>query len=493
MQTLTPALLAILLLIGAPAWAQTPLATALAEQLASLPAKTGLYLKHLKTGEEVAVRADESFNSQSVIKIPIMVRAFQLAEQGKLNLDERVTSTRAELRDGSGVFQFADLGLAPTLRDLIQQMIITSDNTATDVMTTRSAASTALNAWLAQSGYTMRHAQSRLGVSPQAAGAARSALGDITAEETTGLQYADGGQPAVRALPLAVYRRARDVARRRAGSGESPPTRRGYQRRLMVEDRNIWLGDITAREIGRMLEAIERETIASPASAATIRTFMRRQLAGSRRLPHFVDVPVAHKTGDAGNIANDVGIIYSRSGPIVIAVLVTGITGSLGEAEDRIGRLAEARRRSFRQGAIEARQPRTAAASAPGAPIQPPSYKPTPSPLTPAILVGDTLVSVGQHRRRSGHRPARERRLRARDAADHVERADRVEGGRHDAGRRRVGHRRISPTWPTSRASTRSIGSTSRQPRCQRGPPSRCKELARGARLELTMTAVRTR
>ena len=109
----------------------------------------------------------------------------------------------------------------------------------------------------------------------------------------------------------------------------------------MVEDRNYWLGDISAREISRMLEGIERETIASPASSGTMRTFLRRQLAGSRRLPHFVDVPVAHKTGDSGNIANDVGIIYSRSGPIVIAVLVSGITGSYGEAEDRIGRIAK--------------------------------------------------------------------------------------------------------------------------------------------------------
>jgi beta-lactamase class A len=55
-----------------------------------------------------------------------MVRAFQLAEQGALDLNERVTLTRALLRDGSGVLQFADLGLAPTLRDLILQMIITA-------------------------------------------------------------------------------------------------------------------------------------------------------------------------------------------------------------------------------------------------------------------------------------------------------------------------------------------------------------------------------
>src|SRR5215207_8060090 len=95
-------LIAILLvaLVGARTGAQPRTAlAALQSQLDQFPARTGLYLKHLKTGEEVAIRADESFNSQSVIKIPIMVRAFQLAEQGQLRLDERVTLGRAELRD----------------------------------------------------------------------------------------------------------------------------------------------------------------------------------------------------------------------------------------------------------------------------------------------------------------------------------------------------------------------------------------------------------
>ena len=150
------------------------LAAAIEAELGQIPANTGLYLKHLKTGEEVAVRADVSFNSQSVIKIPIMVRAFQLAEQGKLNLDERVTIGRAELRDGSGVFQFADLGLAPTLRDLIQQMIITSDNTATDVMATKVGGVDCAQRVARGVGLQDAEDQPRLGVPAQAAGAARS-------------------------------------------------------------------------------------------------------------------------------------------------------------------------------------------------------------------------------------------------------------------------------------------------------------------------------
>lgn len=317
----------------------TPLTRAIEAELERLPARTAVYLKHLKTGEQVAIRADDSFNSQSVIKVPIMVRAFQLAETGKLNLDERITLGRAELRDGSGVFQYVDMGLQPTLRDLILQMIITSDNTATDIMTTKVGGVDALNAWLAQSGYRMRMLNRGWEYRRKLLARLDARFASITAEEVTGLQYAMSDNPLFTHYhTLFTGSRAEwlDIVR-------NPANRRAHsedQRRLMVEDRTVWLGDMTARDIGRMLEAIERETIASPASAATMRTFMRRQLAGSRRLPHFIEVPVAHKTGDSANIANDVGIIYSRSGPIVIAVMVNGVTGSLGEAEDSIGRVA---------------------------------------------------------------------------------------------------------------------------------------------------------
>jgi beta-lactamase class A len=325
---------------GAAQADKTALTLALESELDRFPARTSIYLKHLKTGEEAAVRADESFNSQSVIKVPIMVRAFQLAEEGKLQLDERVTLGRADLRDGTGVFQYADLGLAPTGRDLILQMIITSDNTATDQMTTKVGGVDALNAWLTRSGYKMRMLNRGHEYRRKLLARLDPRLAAITAEETTGLQYAMTDNPVFELYrPLFTGARAEWLAVVRA-----PANRRTHaenQRKLMVEDRTYWLGDITAREISRMLEGIERETIASPASCGTMRTFMRRQLAGSRRLPHFVDVPVAHKTGDSGNIANDVGIVYSRTGPIVIAVLVNGITGSYGEAEDRIGRIAK--------------------------------------------------------------------------------------------------------------------------------------------------------
>jgi len=75
-----------------------------------------VYVKHLATGEEASVRGDESFSSASVIKVAILIRAFQLADEKALDLGERVQIRRADLRDGSGIFQYHDVGANPTCR-----------------------------------------------------------------------------------------------------------------------------------------------------------------------------------------------------------------------------------------------------------------------------------------------------------------------------------------------------------------------------------------
>src|SRR5581483_441028 len=103
-------------------------------RLDSLDAKSSFYAKQLSTGREVAIRADEPMNTASVIKIPVMILAFRDADAGRLNLDERYTIRPEDQRRGSGLLQTFAPGLQPTLHDIITQMIITSDNTATDIM-----------------------------------------------------------------------------------------------------------------------------------------------------------------------------------------------------------------------------------------------------------------------------------------------------------------------------------------------------------------------
>jgi beta-lactamase class A len=113
------------------------LETTVRERLDALPAQTTAFAKHLGTGRQIAVRADEPMNTVSVIKLPIMVLAYREAEAGRFSLDERHVIRVDERRRGSGLLQDFVVGLNPTYRDLVAQMIVTSDNTATDILIAR--------------------------------------------------------------------------------------------------------------------------------------------------------------------------------------------------------------------------------------------------------------------------------------------------------------------------------------------------------------------
>ena len=270
----------------------TPLHNLLTRSAAEFPGTAGIWVKHLTTGESAGVRDGEMFNSASVIKIPVLVQAFQMAERGELKLDERITIRKDDIRGGSGIFRHHDEGLQPTLRDVLLQMIITSDNTATDLSIAKVGGVARVNAWLKQAGYADGH--------------------KLT--QTTGELFAK-----YNALGPADDRNGKTNA-----------------------DRSYWLGEISPRSVGLMLEAIENKTIAAAASCEAMLRMLRAQQAGQRRLNHYLSVPVAHKTGDFPPVlANDVGIIYARSGPIVVTYLGNAITGNYGEAEDRIARFAQ--------------------------------------------------------------------------------------------------------------------------------------------------------
>jgi len=333
-------LMALIALATSQPLAQTRALQALLDaELATFPATTGVHVKHLGTGEEAGVRSDQDFSTASVIKLPFMVRAYQMADRKELGLDERIKLTRAHLRHGTGVFQYHDAGLQPTLRDAITEMIITSDNTATDIVLMKIGGPAAVTRWLGDSGYPRLSSYGRPhDYRRDLLAMIDPALATLTAEETSALMYASDRSPLFdRYAGLFRGSRAKwiEVVR-------DPANRQRLARerdRRTSTDRKYWLGSMTPEDAARMLESIERGTAASKVSCEAMLLALRRQQLGSRRLPHFIDVPVAHKTGDGGTIANDVGIIYARSGPIVVAFFANSVTGSYAEAEDRIGRL----------------------------------------------------------------------------------------------------------------------------------------------------------
>lgn len=313
--------------------AQSGLQRFLDAELARFPAKTGIYVKHLRTGEDASVRGDDTFNSASVIKIPIMLLAYQLAERGTLNLDARVEMRKADVRGGSGVLRYHDIGLRPTVRDLITQMIITSDNTATDMMITQVGGVDAVNGWLQSHGYERERLNTTIyEVFKRRYEYVDASLKSLTPEEL----YALGsGDPAFAGMPRERFD-AIQAAMRKPGVGDE-------LNRQVNEEPSTWLGQITARGTGRMLEEIETCRVGRSTSCEEMKRAFRRQQSGARRLPHFLDVPVGHKTGDfPPMLANDVGVIYARSGPIVIAFLTNAIREPYAELEDRMGRTTRA-------------------------------------------------------------------------------------------------------------------------------------------------------
>jgi beta-lactamase class A len=269
-------------------------------ELARFPGKAGIWVKHLTLGEEAAVHADDSFNSASVIKLPVLVLAMQMAERGELSLADRITINAADFRGGTGVFHYNDPGLQPTFHDVLMQMIITSDNTATDIAIGKVGGVDKVNGWLQRNAYAD-------------ALKLNMTLAQLFAK------YA--------ALPAGTNRNAKTN-----------------------DDRTYWLGTMTPRATGRLLESMQRcsDGTATPPALASQKTcadmirMLRAQQAGARRLPHYLTVPIGHKTGDFPPVvANDVGIVFARSGPIVISFFANAIEGPFAEAEDRIGRIAQ--------------------------------------------------------------------------------------------------------------------------------------------------------
>jgi hypothetical protein len=252
-------------------------------------------------------------NTLSVIKIPVMMQAFLDDRAGRLDLDERYTVEPEDLRRGSGLIQTFASGLDPTLRGLVTQMIITSDNTATD-MVIEAVGLGRVNELLERTGYR----ETRL----------RMTTGDLFREVW------------VRADPANSTLSHREVFERGFPSDPGAP-----ERSFAFEgDSTVWLGRTTAREMGRLLQQILEAEIVDREASDEMIGILRRQFYTSR-LPQRVrwqGVGVAHKTGDWPPIAgNDVGILFYEGGPAIVAVFTNQNQGDFFELEATLGRIAE--------------------------------------------------------------------------------------------------------------------------------------------------------
>jgi len=225
--------------------------------------KVAFYAKDLKTSATVAIDPDMPVSTASVIKLPIMVEAFYQVKAGKHRLDERLKLTKENQVEGSGVLTLLQPGLEPTLQDAITLMITQSDNTATN-MVIDAIGIPAVNERIAAMGLKNTYLYKKVFMPPQ---------------------------------------------------GPTPP-----------DQKKFGLGKTTAREMAQVLESIERCDLKDAALCKQMIGILKNQNVRTM-IPRYLetvdttetDSAIGNKTGSLDEVRNDVGIVYTKHGPIIIS------------------------------------------------------------------------------------------------------------------------------------------------------------------------------
>ena len=97
----------------------------------------GAFFVDLDNGVYVNFNGIKAFPAASTIKIPVLVAFFQDVDAGKIYLDEKLKVTKANNVSGSGSMQYQGLNREYSAIYTATEMIISSDNTATEMIIER--------------------------------------------------------------------------------------------------------------------------------------------------------------------------------------------------------------------------------------------------------------------------------------------------------------------------------------------------------------------
>ena len=256
-------LVSVFLLIALPAQA-SDLEKKLAELAASHHGGVALYAKNLTTGETVSLDSARPVQTASVIKLPLMLQAFEQVKMGKLKLSDPVVLTKDNQVPGSGVLNLMDPGLTLSLKDAITLMMTLSDNTATNVVI------------------------DSVGLRPTNEMIARMGLKNTYFYKK-------------------VYKKA---------EGPMPP-----------DQKQFGLGKTTAEEMARVIESIYHCDLGDRELCLQMITIMRNQQYRDM-LPRYLEKSdtsedlsaIADKIGALDDVRSDVALVYTQRGPIIISI-----------------------------------------------------------------------------------------------------------------------------------------------------------------------------
>lgn len=111
--------------------------------------KLGLFVHDLSNGKQYSVRGHENWYYASAIKLFVLVEVFRQIELGKFSEQDLVVIQKENYRDGAGKTNWQPPGSKVTIQFLMEQMMIESDNAATDLLIDKVGV-TSINQTLAQ-------------------------------------------------------------------------------------------------------------------------------------------------------------------------------------------------------------------------------------------------------------------------------------------------------------------------------------------------------
>jgi beta-lactamase class A len=231
-----------------------------------------LYAHNLKTGQTASLSPDMPVKTASVIKLAILLDAAEQIRSGTAKLDERLVLTSANQVGGSGVLGELTPPIGLTLGDVLTLMVVLSDNTAANMAIDRLRIDH-INGTLRDAGLRGTWLYKKVFV------------------------------PATASMP--------------------------------ADQPKFGLGKTTPREMASIVERLATCRLALDGSATlatdgpicgAMLTMLRHQ-QDRNGLPRFIEnldtsengPAIGNKTGALNQVRNDVALIASRSGPIVIA------------------------------------------------------------------------------------------------------------------------------------------------------------------------------
>lgn len=207
----------------------------------------GYSITNLETGEHLERRGDETFTTASLIKVPILVGLFDLAEQKQLTLDDPIVLTDIDKVGGAGQLQFLRTPLTLRLWDVAWLMSTLSDNTATNLVLDRIKIR---RVWQKMEALGLPHTKVHSGSMTRIA----------TVAPDSSVKYG--------------------------------------------------LGVTTPNEMAQLFTLMAQGKAVSPAADSTMLTILAQNADDSKLLRFNYGVRAAHKTGDVDAARTDCGILY---------------------------------------------------------------------------------------------------------------------------------------------------------------------------------------